>query len=119
MLAAGAALFTAMCGAYMLRQNTATEEETKAAPDAKKKLAVVEESKDEDIVSTKSQTTTRPQAATHQDGEEKTLLVTGGTGYIGSHTVVELLETPGHCGFTKIVIVDDLSNSSDVCLQRM
>ncbi len=34
------------------------------------------------------------------------ILVTGGTGYIGSHTVVELIEQ----GF-EVVIVDDLSNS--------
>ena len=27
------------------------------------------------------------------DATEKTLLVTGGTGYIGSHTMVELLES--------------------------
>lgn len=36
----------------------------------------------------------------------KTVLVTGGTGYIGSHTVVELQEA----GF-KVVVVDNLSNS--------
>ena len=35
-----------------------------------------------------------------------TILVTGGTGYIGSHTAVELIEK----GF-KVVIVDNLSNS--------
>lgn len=35
------------------------------------------------------------------------VLVTGGTGYIGSHTVVELLRRG-----TPVVIVDDLSNSS-------
>ncbi len=35
------------------------------------------------------------------------ILVTGGTGYIGSHTVVELQES----GFD-VVIIDDLSNSS-------
>ena len=35
------------------------------------------------------------------------ILVTGGTGYIGSHTVVELIEA----GY-EVVIVDDLSNSS-------
>ena len=36
----------------------------------------------------------------------KTILVTGGTGYIGSHTVVELQEA----GF-EVVIIDNLSNS--------
>ena len=47
-----------------------------------------------------------------------TLLVTGGTGYIGSHTVVEVLETEGHCGFRKIVIVDNLYNSSEKVIDR-
>ena len=37
----------------------------------------------------------------------KTVLVTGGAGYIGSHTAISLLER-GH----EVVIVDDLSNSS-------
>ena len=37
----------------------------------------------------------------------KKILVTGGTGYIGSHTVVELQQR----GF-EVVIIDDLSNSS-------
>ncbi|HYG20109.1 MAG TPA: UDP-glucose 4-epimerase GalE [Ohtaekwangia sp.] len=36
----------------------------------------------------------------------KKILVTGGTGYIGSHTVVELIQD----GF-EVVIIDDLSNS--------
>jgi UDP-glucose 4-epimerase len=36
----------------------------------------------------------------------QTILVTGGTGYIGSHTAVELIES----GF-KVIIVDNLSNS--------
>ena len=35
------------------------------------------------------------------------ILVTGGTGYIGSHTVVEL-QSKGY----EVIIVDDLSNSS-------
>ncbi|MBA5728436.1 UDP-glucose 4-epimerase GalE [Aerococcaceae bacterium INB8] len=42
------------------------------------------------------------------------VLVTGGTGYIGSHTVVELLELD-----YKVVIVDDLSNSDDKVLDRI
>ncbi|MDC1255952.1 UDP-glucose 4-epimerase GalE [bacterium] len=42
------------------------------------------------------------------------LLVTGGTGYIGSHTVVELLGL----GY-EIVIVDNLSNSSTLVLDRI
>ena len=37
---------------------------------------------------------------------KQTILVTGGTGFIGSHTAVELIEA----GY-KVVIVDDLSNS--------
>ena len=45
--------------------------------------------------------------------------MTGGTGYIASHTIVEILSTEGHCGFTKIVIVDNLSNSSIKCLERI
>jgi UDP-glucose 4-epimerase len=42
------------------------------------------------------------------------VLVTGGTGYIGSHTVVELLAA-GH----EAVIVDNLSNSSRRVLERI
>lgn len=44
----------------------------------------------------------------------KTIMVTGGTGFIGSHTVVNLLEK----GY-RAVIVDDLSNSSKVVLDRI
>ena len=44
----------------------------------------------------------------------KTILVTGGAGYIGSHTVVELLAA----GYN-LVIIDNLSNSSPVALQRV
>ena len=50
--------------------------------------------------------------------ESKTLLVTGGSGYIGSHTMVELLQG-GMNGFTKIVIVDNLENSSKKVLDRI
>jgi len=42
------------------------------------------------------------------------ILVTGGTGYIGSHTVVELMES----GFD-VVIIDNLSNSSIEVLDRI
>ena len=42
------------------------------------------------------------------------VLVTGGAGYIGSHTCVELLEA----GHTPIV-VDNLCNSSEGSLQRV
>jgi UDP-glucose 4-epimerase len=42
------------------------------------------------------------------------ILVTGGAGYIGSHTVVELLQA----GF-EVTIVDNLSNSSPKVLQRI
>ena len=49
--------------------------------------------------------------------EPRTLLVTGGVGYIGSHTIVELLQQD--TGFGKIVIVDNLSNSNTKVLQRI
>ena len=44
----------------------------------------------------------------------KKILVTGGAGYIGSHTVVELLNN----GYEAIV-VDDLSNSSQKAIERV
>lgn len=44
----------------------------------------------------------------------KTILVTGGAGYIGSHTVVELQQK----GF-ETVIADDLSNSSAEVIDRI
>ena len=44
----------------------------------------------------------------------KTILVTGGLGYIGSHTVVELIEN----GY-EVDIIDNLSNSSIKCLERL
>lgn len=43
-----------------------------------------------------------------------TVLVTGGAGYIGSHTVLELLNQ-GH----QVIVVDNLSNSSEEALQRV
>ncbi|MGV8983102.1 UDP-glucose 4-epimerase GalE [Clostridium sp.] len=42
------------------------------------------------------------------------ILVTGGAGYIGSHTCVELLEA----GY-EVVVVDNLSNSSEESLKRV
>lgn len=44
----------------------------------------------------------------------KSILVTGGTGYIGSHTVVELLAA----GYD-VVILDNFSNSSQNVIQRI
>lgn len=46
--------------------------------------------------------------------ETKTILVTGGAGFIGSHTCVELL-TAGY----NVVVVDDLSNSSEKAIERV
>lgn len=43
-----------------------------------------------------------------------TILVTGGAGYIGSHTVVELLNDD-----QQVVIIDNLSNSSVEALKRV
>ncbi|MCW5656053.1 UDP-glucose 4-epimerase GalE, partial [Hydrogenophaga sp.] len=43
-----------------------------------------------------------------------TILVTGGAGYIGSHTCVALLAA-GH----EVVVVDDLSNSHEAAMQRV
>jgi len=45
---------------------------------------------------------------------DRNILVTGGAGYIGSHTVVELLQA----GF-QVVVVDNFSNSSPEALKRV
>ena len=42
------------------------------------------------------------------------ILVTGGVGYIGSHTCVELL----NAGY-EVVVVDNLSNSNEKALERV
>ncbi len=44
----------------------------------------------------------------------QTILVTGGSGFIGSHTVVELLES-GH----EVVVYDNLINSSPIVIERI
>lgn len=48
-----------------------------------------------------------------QAGSER-ILVTGGLGYIGSHTVVELINE----GYD-ILIIDNLYNSKMKCLDRL
>ncbi|HQE70267.1 MAG TPA: GDP-mannose 4,6-dehydratase, partial [Atopobiaceae bacterium] len=45
---------------------------------------------------------------------ETCVLVTGGAGFIGSHTVVELLKD----GY-QVVIVDDLSNANEKVIDRI
>ncbi|CAK9156210.1 unnamed protein product [Ilex paraguariensis] len=44
----------------------------------------------------------------------QSVLVTGGAGYIGSHTVLQLL-----LGGYKPVLVDNLDNSSDIAIKRV
>jgi UDP-glucose 4-epimerase len=44
----------------------------------------------------------------------KTILVTGGAGYIGSHTLIELINNN-----FKVVVIDDLANSSRESLRRV
>jgi UDP-glucose 4-epimerase len=44
----------------------------------------------------------------------KTVIVTGGLGYIGSHTVVELLNAN-----YDVVVIDNLSNSSEIVIDRI
>ncbi|XP_014619250.1 UDP-glucose 4-epimerase GEPI48 isoform X1 [Glycine max] len=45
---------------------------------------------------------------------DKTVLVTGGAGYIGTHTVLQLL-----LGGCRTVVVDNLDNSSEVSIHRV
>ena len=42
------------------------------------------------------------------------ILVTGGTGYVGTHTIVELLNADH-----EVVVYDNLSNSSEKSLDRV
>ena len=45
---------------------------------------------------------------------DRTVLVTGGAGYIGSHTCVVLLEAG-----LRVIVLDNLDNSSVVALERV
>ena len=51
---------------------------------------------------------------TVSESEKPCILVTGGAGFIGSHTCVELL----NAGYD-VVVIDDLSNASEVALKRV
>ena len=48
------------------------------------------------------------------ESEKPCILVTGGAGFIGSHTCIELL----NAGYD-VVVIDDLSNASEVALKRV
>src|SRR5947207_3809918 len=48
------------------------------------------------------------------DSDKRYTLVTGGLGYIGSHTLLELLKAGNN-----VIVIDDLSNSSLVVLKRI
>jgi UDP-glucose 4-epimerase len=54
------------------------------------------------------------QGASFHEMNSKTILVTGGAGYIGSHTTVELLQA----GFD-VVVVDNLENSNAAVIDRV
>lgn len=47
----------------------------------------------------------------------RTVLVTGGAGYIGSHTCLELINTPDNR--YRVVVLDNLDNSSEESLKRV
>jgi UDP-glucose 4-epimerase len=48
------------------------------------------------------------------DQKRSTILVTGGAGYIGSHTCIELLQANFN-----VVVVDNLVNASEESLKRV
>eukprot|EP00934_Nitzschia_sp_Nitz4_P002709 Nitzschia sp. Nitz4//scaffold43_size134323//16482//18362//NITZ4_003279-RA/size134323-augustus-gene-0.85-mRNA-1//1//CDS//3329551888//2699//frame0 len=56
-------------------------------------------------------------AFTPHTSSQRTVLVTGGAGYIGSHTCLELLNVPGEQ--YKVVVLDNLENSSEESLHRV
>ena len=47
----------------------------------------------------------------------RTVLVTGGAGYIGSHTCLELLNEPDDK--YRVIVLDNLDNSSEESLKRV
>jgi UDP-glucose 4-epimerase len=47
------------------------------------------------------------------------LLITGGLGFVGSHTAVEIFEDSGCMGFEKVILVDNLQNSSVSVLEKV
>lgn len=55
-----------------------------------------------------------PRALCGIDGERMGILITGGAGYIGSHTVLTLLEAG-----RDVIVIDNLSNSSYESLERV
>lgn len=48
---------------------------------------------------------------------QRTVLVTGGAGYIGSHTCLELLKQPDD--LYRVIVVDNLENSSEESVRRV
>ena len=48
---------------------------------------------------------------------QRTVLVTGGAGYIGSHTCLELLNVPDNV--YRVIVLDNLDNSSEESLRRV
>lgn len=48
------------------------------------------------------------------DGQGKNILVTGGAGYVGSHTSLQLL-----LGGYRVVVIDNLDNSSEEAIKRV
>jgi UDP-glucose 4-epimerase len=67
-------------------------------------------------MSSPSTTTSSPSKRSKNDGQQQkqTVLVTGGAGFIGSHTILDLLQHK-----YRVVVIDNLDNSSTVSLSRL